>query len=234
MSPGDGANNPVGRQILEVKRVKLKFNTKKDLLHLFSTPIGIFSLEDTQNYTPRIAEAILAREANEEGIERSNKGGWHSDLTIMDWPELGFVDLRSLFLNAVSKMIAVTSEHKKFKADIQLEAWANINRAGSFNSSHVHPENHWSGVFYVKTTDFSDDPVRRAGCIELHDPRGPIQMLISPSRQPDKVSFKPVEGNILLFPAWLYHSVNTFSLDTTRISIAFNARIEHFKAAETK
>ncbi|MFT5372404.1 MAG: hypothetical protein ACI9R7_001949, partial [Lysobacterales bacterium] len=32
-------------------------------------------------------------------------------------------------------------------------------------------------------------------------------------------------------PSWLFHSVNTFSIDKTRISIAFNANILKFQAA---
>ena len=216
-----------------MSQLQLNFDVKKDLLHIFATPLARFSLDEAQKYTPRIAEAILTREAAEPGIERSNKGGWHSDQKMLQWPELKFIDLESLFRESVYNMIALTSRHKKFKSDISISAWANVNRAGSFNSSHVHPENHWSGVFYVKTTNFDEDPVKRAGKLEFHDPRGAIRMLNNPSNQPDKVGINPIEGNIMLFPSWLYHSVNTFTIDTVRISIAFNARIEHFEPVES-
>ena len=214
--------------------MKLKFDIKKDLMHLFATPLGRFKMINSEEATAKIAEVILAKEAADPGIHRSNKGGWHSEDDLLNWPEPEFAELEKTFRSVVSKMIAVTSPHKRFRADIQMKAWANVNRTGSFNSAHVHPENHWSGVFYVKTADFSKDPIRRAGNIELHDPRGPIQMLSNPSNQPDKVGIKPLEGDILIFPSWLFHSVNAFSIDTARISIAFNARIEHFEAVPDK
>ncbi|MFT5372403.1 MAG: hypothetical protein ACI9R7_001948 [Lysobacterales bacterium] len=217
-----------------MNKMQLKFDLKKDLLHLFATPLGRFSLDSSKEVTAKIAEVILAKEAADPGIRRSNKGGWHSEDNLLDWPELEFADLEKTFRNVIHKMIAVTSQHKRFRADILLKAWANVNRPGCFNSAHVHPENQWSGVFYVKTADFSEDPIHRAGYIELHDPRGPIQMLSNPSSQPDKVGIAPSEGGILVFPSWLFHSVNAFSIDVARISIAFNARIEHFEAVPDK
>ena len=47
--------------------------------------------------------------------------------------------------------------------------------------------------------------------------------------QIDNLSIAPQAGDLLLFPSWLYHSVNPFSIETTRISIAFNGRIDGFR-----
>jgi uncharacterized protein (TIGR02466 family) len=218
----------------EMNKMQMKFEADKDLMHLFATPLGRFSLINSKEARSKIAEVILAKEAADPGLHKSNKGGWHSESDLLKWPELEFAELEKTFRFAVSKMIAVTSPHKRFKADIKMSAWANVNRPGSFNSAHVHPENQWSGVFYVQTADFSSDPIRRGGYIEFQDPRGPIQMLSNPSNMPDKVGIQPREGGILVFPSWLFHSVNAFSIDVTRISIAFNARIEHFEAVEDK
>ena len=212
--------------------MQLKFDNKKDLWHLFATPLGMFNLDDSKDYTAKIAEVILAREKAEGGIKRSNKGGWHSNEEMLKWPELEFADLENLFRSVVYKMIASTSLTKKFKSKIEITAWANVNRKGSFNSNHIHPTNHWSGVFYIQAEDFSKDPVKRAGFLEFQDPRGAITMLINPSSQPDKVGFQPKVGNIMIFPSWLYHGVNPFNIDSVRISIAFNAKIEQFVAVE--
>jgi uncharacterized protein (TIGR02466 family) len=38
----------------------------------------------------------------------------------------------------------------------------------------------------------------------------------------ERISISPVEGNIILFPSYLPHSVETNSHDEERISISFN------------
>jgi len=50
-------------------------------------------------------------------------------------------------------------------------------------------------------------------------------------RKPDgtaadtQVSIRPIAGQIVMFPPWLYHSVHPFSGTGTRISIAMNATV---------
>ncbi len=83
-------------------------------------------------------------------------------------------------------------------------------------------------MFYVQAPNFKNDPVRKAGQLELLDPRGPIAMVRSPG-QVDLFTVQPKAGMIVLFPSWLYHCVNSFTLDAVRISIAFNARIDNFE-----
>lgn len=208
----------------------LPFEPRRDLMHLFSTPVGTLNVPDAADLTPKIAEVILAKEASEQGLTRSNQGGWHSKDDLMTWPELAFANLPEMFQSSVSHMIAATSRMPRFNVQLKMAAWANVNRPGTANSTHIHPENHWSGVFYVQTTDFSADPLEKAGNLILRDPRGPVSMLRSPG-QTDVFAIAPRQGTIVMFPSWLYHSVRPFSIDTVRISIAFNARIEKIEAA---
>lgn len=193
--------------------------------------MGLFHLPDHESQCPKIADVVLAREKKEPGLSVSNLGGWHSDSHLLRWQELQFADLADTFRSAVSHMIAATSGAKKFETKLHLAAWANVNRAGASNACHIHPEFHWSGVLYVKTPDLSADPVRKAGYIEFQDPRGAINMLKAPG-QSNIMSVPVQQGMIVVFPSWLYHWVNAFSLDAVRISIAFNARIESFRAID--
>lgn len=211
--------------------MQLPFDRRRNLNAFFETPMGMFDVPDAATLNPKIADVILAREKKDKGIGRSNKGGWHSDVDLLAWPELEFADLADTFRSAVTHMIAATSQKLRFNIDLRLTAWANVSRSGDFNTPHIHPQNHWSGVYYVLAPDFSEDRIKRAGNIEFQDPRGPVTMLKSPG-QADSMSLTPRQGSILLFPSWLYHWVNPFSIDTMRISIAFNAQIRKFEAVD--
>ena len=209
--------------------MQVPFNIRENVNQLFPTPLGTFNYPNAREVMPKIAEVILAKERADEGIRRSNKGGWHSDDTLLTWPELQFADLADTFRSATAHMITLMSKESRFNADLAIGAWANINRAGQFNSPHIHPNNHWSGVLYVKSPDFSVDPLPNAGRIEFQDPRGPCGMLPHPGMK-NTLSLGPREGTMLLFPSWLYHWVNTFTIDVLRISIAFNVKINNFEA----
>jgi uncharacterized protein (TIGR02466 family) len=208
--------------------VQLPFDKENQLLKFFPTHVGGFQLPNTSELAPRISNVILEREKQESGVQRSNMGGWHSDDQLLNWPELQFADLGDTFRSAVSHMIAATSGVARFNVRLTMAAWANVNRAGTSNSVHIHPDNHWSGVLYVKSPNFFTDPLKNAGAIQFQDPRGAINMLKTPGLS-DNVACAPEVGRILVFPSWLYHSVSPFSLDEVRISIAFNARISEFK-----
>jgi len=99
--------------------------------------------------------------------------------------------------------------------------WANFNPTGGLNSAHTHPNNYVSGVYYVKTPSGAD-------AIEFTDPRPAAVALMPRTKQLNRfngnrmtVQVKP--GRIVMFPAWLSHSVPANRTSEERISIAFNA-----------
>lgn len=109
--------------------MQLPFDQRRDIMQIFATPLGTFSVPNAAQLTPRIAKVILAREKAEVGIDRSNKGGWHSDDKLMNWPELEFADLGDTFRSAVSHMISLTSGKQRFNIKLTMSSWANVNRA---------------------------------------------------------------------------------------------------------
>ena len=100
--------------------------------------------------------------------------------------------------------------------------WANINPPGGYNMPHVHPNSHFSGVYYIKTP-------KDSGKLVCNDPRAGEQ-LIMPTRKkgtPPKelwreVHLDPVEGRIIIFPSWLWHCVEPNKSNDIRISVSFN------------
>ncbi len=104
--------------------------------------------------------------------------------------------------------------------------WANINPQGGLNSPHTHPNNFLSGVYYVQLPD-------RKGRIVFSDPRPQAFHIAPPTRQWNKylgneVSLEAKEGRLVLFPAWLVHSVPVNRGEGDRISISFNIMFPDF------
>lgn len=110
--------------------------------------------------------------------------------------------------------------------------WANINPPGAMNQPHNHPNNFLSGTYYVQTP-------AGAGEIVFADPR-PQAFAIFPKVKAYnrfngnelRVEVKP--GRMVLFPAWLMHSVPPNRGAGERISISFNVMFSAFTETMSK
>ena len=104
--------------------------------------------------------------------------------------------------------------------------WANVSERGHPHRQHIHPNNFLSGAYYVRTAPGAD-------AICFHDPRLQAAMIVPPARDqnrvnPDLVTLDVRDGMLVMFPAWLQHSVPPNASDTTRVSIAFNLMFPSF------
>lgn len=198
--------------------------TEGSLRSLYATPLVEVRLEQPSELNQRLKTIILGKEAGGPGVARSNVGGWHSPADLFDWP---YEEIRILNA-AVAELVLQTTKAMSpglgdFKCRLGLSAWANVSRRGDYNTLHNHPDFHWSGSYYV-SCGAPDPECGHAGCIEFRDPRAAINMISAPGDalgQP--VRIRPVEGMMLLFPAWLEHFVHPHAGSEPRISIAFNA-----------
>jgi len=104
--------------------------------------------------------------------------------------------------------------------------WANISAKGVRHKTHTHPNNFLSGVYYVQVA-------KGANTITFEDPR-PQTYIIAPvpterSLENADSNIMPVkEGMLVVFPAWLPHSVDFNKSDQERISISFNVMFSSF------
>ena len=51
----------------------------------FGTPISSYQWPDADTLNARLREKILAVEANDPGVNRSNVGGWYSQPDLLQW-----------------------------------------------------------------------------------------------------------------------------------------------------
>lgn len=105
--------------------------------------------------------------------------------------------------------------------------WANINPPGAYHPTHNHPNNYLSGVYYVAVPESGSR-------IVFQDPR-PLMIMPKP-RQFTRLTANAADaesrpGRLLIFPAWLRHSVPANDGQTERVSISFNLMFKQF--AET-
>ena len=165
----------------------------------------------------------LARKMQEQdGKEKLNhnhsgKNSWQSmreihkieDPAMKEWVE----SLDPLLKDWAKEIL----EEEGFKLVID-SAWFNINPPGGENKPHTHPGSMWSGVYYV-------DKPEGSGNLQLYDPIVQRHPLREPKNKTRKsiTNIKSETGGLIMFPAWLQHSVEVNTCKNDRISISFNA-----------
>ena len=190
-------------------------------LNLFPTPVIIDELEDFEALNLELEQAILERMNADPGIKRSNAGGWHSATDLLKW---GGPAATRIGKHALRLATANTTTSRGAELRWSIVAWANVNGPGAANSPHIHGGNYWSAVYYVKVGD------GEGGRLQLHDPRLPALRMHSPVLRftdagPEvPCQIRPKAGQMILFPAWLSHSVEAWDGSDQRISIAMNIR----------
>ena len=170
-----------------------------------------------------IRYAYELKDADREGVVKSNFIGWQSDNLVKPNDEIqNLVDTITEKLEAVKVQLGFLEEAKINMINL----WINVNdRKSSFNRPHVHPGATFSGVYYVKCNEQSGKLVFKHPSI--------IQQYTIPENTMDKWtnflacnwSVLPEEGKLMIFPSWLEHYVEPNVDDEIRISIAFNADI---------
>ena len=110
--------------------------------------------------------------------------------------------------------------------------WANIYSPGAAHRAHSHPNNYLSGVYYVRTCPGADT-------INFHDPRSQAGVIRPPvteltAANTDQIVVRVKTGTLLVFPSYLYHSVDANASSEIRVSVSFNLMFSAATAALSK
>lgn len=189
----------------------------------FGVPIYEKHLPRYADIRDAVVQHIYRLKDQDNGMMRSNQGGWHSTdtLHLTEHPETRGLVLR--LLQVASACIHNFEDGRPYK-DIQMVgAWANINYSGHWNAPHEHLPCTWSGVFYIDAgeTPEVDDPNVLDGKILFFDPLPMGQEW----KRPPNIGYRAVTGTMLLFPSFLTHMVAPYFGDKPRISLAFNLNV---------
>jgi uncharacterized protein (TIGR02466 family) len=148
--------------------------------------------------------------------------GWQSEQTLHHREE--FQDLVACVDNATRSILRFLHiGHDAFEIT---GCWATVLATGAAHKAHSHPNNYLSGAYYVRTHPGADT-------INFHDPRNQAGVIRPPvmkltAENTDQVVVKVTNGTLLLFPAYLEHSVDANTSEEERVSISFNIMFSSF------
>jgi len=180
--------------------------------------------KDLQLDNNTLAQHIIQWSQQDQGVKKTNMNGWHSTTDMHLKKEY------QVLVDELYKMQhEIYQEEWLDRRPMLGNMWANINYSGGYNRPHVHPNCLFSGVYYVKTQP-------QCGELVVNDPRPGIQTMM-PTRksgQPPKhlwreAHIEPIQGRLIMFPAWLWHCVEPNQSNDMRISVSFNFVQEGFQ-----
>ena len=202
-----------------------------EIRSLFPTPLVQSTVEDAA-LVAELRRAILERETAEPGVTHSNDGGWQSAADFAEWSGPSGQSIIGAVRATVDQLTAYFDGTllSGNTVDWRVQAWANVNRSGAANHLHFHPGAFWSACLYIDDGGI-DGGTALGGAIEFSDPRGALPLMYAPSvkmRIANCVTAGlgervfPKTGMLLLFPAWLAHSVTRYTGNGTRVSVTMN------------
>ncbi|MGH1370569.1 MAG: putative 2OG-Fe(II) oxygenase [Cellvibrionaceae bacterium] len=110
-------------------------------------------------------------------------------------------------------------------ASVRLDAiWIVNQQQASPSPVHFHSAD-VSGVLYLQTPDIDESELQRNYISGRN--AGYLNLLSGGKQALNKslISFKPVVGDLYIFPGWLLHGVEPFRGEGERRSLAFNAQV---------
>ncbi|MDY6921196.1 MAG: TIGR02466 family protein [Pseudomonadota bacterium] len=199
-------------------------NLQQAMLPAFATPLINHHWPDSAPLNRQLAELVERLAGEQRGLQKSNVGGWHSDLQFLQRTEPFVVALRQRLNQLVEQLNRAVARQDATPEDLtyRLEGWANKLGFGEYNSLHCHPNSFWSGVYYV-TGNEAPPEHPFSGKLELLDPRpGASLAYAEQTNLYGRFLINPVPGQVVVFPSWLQHQVHPCFSEQPRISVAFN------------
>ena len=155
-----------------------------------------------------------------KGQKLSNVNGWHSpffDLSSRETVGYKFLMKIQPYIADVFKSYGWVFNPQKVKCS---GMWAIINKKGNFNTEHIHPNSNLSGAYYVKAP-------KNCGKFKVINPHSISRDKFPPRENPNELNrlvaeHEIEEGDLLIFPSYLPHSVLPNQSDDDRIVISFN------------
>jgi len=194
---------------------------KKNLFTYFPHPIFQYKLDNYEDHNKEYSKYIYElQKKDSKGQKLSNVNGWHSPFFDLSSREtIGYKFLMKIqpYIADVFKSYGWVFNPQKVKCS---GMWAIINKKGNFNTEHIHPNSNLSGAYYVKAP-------KNCGKFKVINPHSISRDKFPPRENPNELNrlvaeHEIEEGDLLIFPSYLPHSVLPNQSDDDRIVISFN------------
>jgi Putative 2OG-Fe(II) oxygenase len=201
----------------------------------FAVPFGEARLPACERLNRELEALFLARETDEyrnpTPTHLPQPEMFESRFNLFLWPEACVQQLRGFMLNCVAQTVAEASELQPAEAarlQIHNHTWFHVTRyAGSF-VAHNHPLASWSAVYCVRAGErLAERP--DSGVLRFIDTRSGsgayldiANRCLRPAYALKSKEVRLEEGQVIVFPSFVFHEVAPFYGRDTRITVATN------------
>ena len=199
-------------------------NESNEIIKLFPQPVFKFKVKNYGNLNIELLKYIYELQKKDpKGVKKSNINGWHSqsfDLSNPNSAPNKFFNSINIHIKNVFKSYGWLFDGTKVKCT---SMWAIINKKNNFNIEHTHSNNYLSAAYYVKAPE-------NCGNFKASNPNI-INRNFYPKAEKstelnsNKAVIRISEGDLLIFPAYLPHSVEENQADEDRVIVSFNLNI---------
>jgi Putative 2OG-Fe(II) oxygenase len=201
----------------------------------FAVPFVHDRLVPCERLNRELESLFLARETDEyrnpSPSHTPQAETFESRFNLFRWPEACVQELRSFMLDSIARAVLETSTLRPealARMQMRNHTWFHVTRyAGSF-VAHNHPLASWSAVYCVRAGEpAAEQPV--SGVLRFFDTRPGADAFLDASNRSLHPTFalgsrelRLEEGQIIVFPSYVYHEVSPFYGRDTRITVATN------------
>jgi len=191
---------------------------------LFDTPLFVFRPRGLEAVDDALSARLIVESDREPGLQRSNYGGWHSDLDLAQRDDRAFRRLIDVQRAAVYQVLEAVGAAREVMVPVDLEMameiWAVVMRHGDYATLHDHSEAHFSTLYYPD----AGESTGQSGGITFVDGRRGATTIPGFPIDPTEFNLCPESGMLLVFPGWLQHYVHPYLGECPRVSIGANVR----------
>jgi len=165
-------------------------------------------------------------------VAKSMGGLFESDFDLFKKDHPGLRKLVAWIEQTVKHAVCVANGNRAKPDEVRVEipdAWYHVSNVGGFHDAHYHNDCSWCGIFYLQAGDShpSDNTGAGNGISRFYSPLGTGAVLGDYGNSylsNNRLDITPIDGLLVLFPAFLLHSGLPYKGERDRVVIAFNSR----------
>lgn len=195
---------------------------------LLSADLFIENIGTSEDIKKLLDFAYHQKKIIKNNMSFSNYGCWRSEFKYenIDWLIQEILKLTWKAINYYSDIDPVYKNKVSFYGTPRINYWTNINEPKSKNALHNHDLHHYVAVYYLQS--------QGTGQIVFHNPANLLENCHSHSPFVSQMGYEPTEGDLLLWPGWMPHSIDDNTSQKDRVNIAFNIRFDTPRMIENR